>query len=182
MIISNLLSVQSTNFLGGTISWRSMNNTDRNSIVSVMFTQSYQWNASQTMCNQSRIANQVGAPLINDTLNCVSNTSLCGGYLPLNTNGYCIDSSVLLDTRSTQISNLENITADSRFCVAFQSTVWRNIRSPLCNFTCNSNSSRWSIGSCVNLTGRAEGFINTPPVAAVISREILHLFLSDQSY
>lgn len=177
-IISHLPLVQSEYFLGGTISWKPMNNTDTSSVIPVMFTQSYQWSAAQTACNQSRIYNLPSVPSDNDTFDCVSNATLCGGFLPLDTKGYCIDASISLDSRSTQISNVENITADSSFCVAFQSAYWGSIRSPLCNFSCNSVTSQWSIGSCVNLTMRSEGFINTPPVAAVISCKVSYCFFS----
>ncbi len=169
--ILNLSFVQSSHFLGGTISWKSMNNTDISSIIPIMFTQSYQWGASATVCNQSGIYNLPNMPSQNDSFKCVSNSSLCGGFLSLETNGYCIDSSYSLNSRSTQISNVENITANSIFCVAFQNIYWRLIRSLSCNFSCDSNTSRWSIGSCINLTIRPEGFINTPPVATVISRK-----------
>ena len=172
LLISNLPYIQSKNFLGGTISWRPMNNTVGNPMTSVMLTQSYQWNASQTICNQSRVFNLFGTSPVNGTLDCVSNVSLCGGFSPLTTNGYCIDSSSVLNTRFTEISNVENITADSKFCVAFRTTFWRIIRSPLCSFTCYSNSSRGSIGTCLNLTARADGFINTSPVVAITSRRI----------
>ena len=36
---------------------------------------------------------------------------------------------------------------------------------------CYSTNATWSVGCCVNLTVRAEGFINTPPVASIISRK-----------
>jgi hypothetical protein len=172
IIISHLSLVQSKHFLGGTVSWKPMNNTNINSVLPVMFTQSYQWTASQTGCNQSHIYNLASVPVYNDTFSCVSNASLCGGFFPLDPKGYCVDTSIALDSRSTQISNVENITANSTFCVAFQSLYWRTIRSPSCNFSCYSTTAQWSIGSCVNLTMRSEGFINTPPVATVISRKI----------
>lgn len=152
-----------------------MNNKDNNSVISVMFTQSYQWTAGQTACNQSRIYNLPSVAIHNDTFDCVSNTSLCGGFLPLDPEGYCLDASIVLDSRSTQIFNIENITADSKFCVAYQSAHWRTIRSSLCNFSCYSNALQWSIGSCVNLSMRSEGFINTSPVATVISRKTSYL-------
>jgi hypothetical protein len=175
VFISSLSLVQSKHFLGGTVSWKTMNNTDNNSVIPVMFTQSYQWNAMQTACNQSRIYNLASVTSDNDTFDCVSNTSLCGGFLTLDPKGYCVDASIVLDSRSTQIYNVENITVDSTFGVAFQSIYWRTIRSSLCNFSCYSNTSQWSIGSYVNLTMRSEGFINTPPIATVISRKTCYI-------
>ncbi len=154
------------------MSWKATNRTDISSTIPIMFTQSYQWAVSVTSCNQSsHISNLPGVFTLPDMLACASNSSLCGGYSPLQTRGYCVDSSLSLNSRSTQISNIENITANSSFCIAFQSKFWRNIRSPSCGFSCTANNLSWSIGSCINLTVRSEGFINTPPVATVISRK-----------
>lgn len=172
-IISHNCFIESVHFLGGTISWKPMNNEETNSPVPVMFTQSYQWKLSATYCNQSRVYNLPSVPAAPDLLECVSASNLCGGFVSLGTKGYCIDSSTILDSRSTQISDVENITADSKFCIAFQSIYWRTLRSPSCSYTCTTTTAKWSIGSCIDLTIRPEGFINTSPVATVISRKYL---------
>jgi hypothetical protein len=172
-IIFNYSFIQSVHFLGGTISWKPINNEDSNPTIPVMFTQSYQWKESATDCNQSYVYNLPSIPVYGypEILKCVNVSNNCGGFITLGTKGHCIDSSTILDARSTQISDVENITADSKFCVVYQSQYWRTIQSPSCNYTCTTSVAKWSIGCCVDLTIRPEGFINTPPVATVISRK-----------
>src|SRR5689334_5127584 len=122
-ILYNVSLVQSRHFLGGTISWTPLNKTNGSSIISVLFTQSYQWRQTDTYCNQSFIYNYPPAlPSDSETLDCVTTpASSCGGYLTLKTKGYCTDSSTALNLRASQISNVVNITVGSKFCVAFQS-------------------------------------------------------------
>jgi hypothetical protein len=162
--------VQSSHFFGGTVTWQPVNNID-NLTISVMFTQSYQWRESQTLCDQSYITNKSPKiPMSGDTLQCVTNS--CGGFTPVSVNGYCTDFSTVLDSSSSQISNIESITADSTFCVAYQSTSWPGHQSPSCNYSCYTDIAKWSLGCCVNLTLRPDGLINTPPVPTVISRTV----------
>ncbi|CAF4427666.1 unnamed protein product, partial [Adineta steineri] len=93
-------------FLGGTISWKVVNNNNvTNGIVSVMFTQSYQWVKSATYCNQSYIFALPPLSSIPAVLKCITAPSSCGGYTSLNTQGYCTASR-------------------SKFCVAFQNEYW----------------------------------------------------------
>lgn len=161
--------VQSSHFFGGTVTWKPLINTDFNSTVSVMFTQSYQWRESQTHCDQSYITNKSPEiPLNGDTLQCVS--SSCGGYTPVSINGYCTDFSTIIDSSSSQISNIENIINGSKFCVAYRSAAWPGLQSPSCNYSCYVDIAKWSIGCCVDLTPRPDGLINTSPIATVISR------------
>lgn len=187
------LVVESTHFYGGTVTWKPMNNTANSSTIAVMFTQSYQWRRSYTGagCNQTTITNQ--SPLIpnaNDKLTCT--TSSCGGYTAISINEYCTDFSALVDSSSGLISTVENITAGSKFCVAYSGSAWIKLYSTSCGSTgrkkragggggysattttatsgCYSSSAGWSIGTCIDLTVRSDGFINTPPVATVISR------------
>ncbi|CAF0863425.1 unnamed protein product [Rotaria sordida] len=162
--------------------------------VSVMITQSYQWKRSWigpwgsgiTYCNQSIILNQTPKiPASNSYLTCV--TSSCGGYVNTSIDEYCTDYSSLIDSSSGQISTLQNITAGSKFCVAFRDKSWIKVLSTVCSSSgrkkrerskrsttltqtgCFSDSAHWSIGCCVDLTIRSDGFINTPPVATIIS-------------
>ncbi|UJR29322.1 hypothetical protein I4U23_010534 [Adineta vaga] len=136
----------------------------------IMFTQSYQWRRTQTYCDQTFIGNQTRKiPMNGDKLQCVTNSSLCGNYAPLSVNGYCTDFSTFIDTSSSQISNIETITMDSKFCVAYQGSTWPGIISSKCGFSCYLDNARWSLGCCIDLTTREDGFINTAPVATVIS-------------
>ncbi|CAF1329040.1 unnamed protein product [Adineta steineri] len=131
-----------------------------------MFTQSYEWRQTQTHCDQSYISNQtIKIPMNGDKLKCVTNSSACGNYIPLSVNGYCTDFSTLTDSSSSQISDIEEITMDSKFCVAYQGATWPGIIL----LGWYVDSAKWSLGCCVDLTVRSDGFINTPPIATVIS-------------
>ncbi|CAF1525954.1 unnamed protein product [Adineta ricciae] len=159
-------SVQLVHFQGGTVSWKFINYTNTSSRVDVMFTQSYQWTLASTPCNQATISNQ--SPLLQSTggiLNCVTGSSSCGGYTSLSVGEYCTDFSTLLGSSSGQISTIKSIAAGSQFCVAFQSGNWIGIQVSGIFTT----SALWSIGTCVNLTVRPNGMINTPPVVTIIS-------------
>jgi hypothetical protein len=121
--------VQSSHFHGGTVTWKFINYTTAGSQINVMFTQSYQWTLSSAHCNQSAIWNQ--SPLLENgggTLNCVTNSSSCGGYTSLNIGEYCTDFSTVLDASSGQISTIESIAAGSQFCVAFRGGNWVGIQ------------------------------------------------------
>ena len=164
--------VESSHFYGGTVTWKPVNNTDMNETISIMFTQTYQWRESQTHCDESYISNQMPKiPMNSDTLQCVTvPTNSCGGYIPVSVNGYCTDFSTFRDSSTSQISNIENITTDSQFCVTYTDSTWPGVQSSICGFSCYVDNGKWSIGCCVDLTPRPDGFINTPPVATVISR------------
>lgn len=187
IVMWNIDPTNSSHFYGGTVTWKPVNNVATGSTVDVMFTQSYQWRRSWTsgsgsgFCDQTIIQNK--SPLIpntGSTLNCI--TGVCGGYTSIPINEYCTDFSTLVDTSSGQISTVKTINVGSQFCVAYQDSAWIRILSTNCpssgrkkravnsSTLCFDNSADWSIGTCVNLTMRAEGFINTPPVATVISR------------
>lgn len=126
---------QSSHFYGGTVTWKAMITNTTSSKIPVMFIQSYQWRRSfgpSTYCDQSVILNQspkIGSP--SDQLKCVS--SACGGYQALNVAEYCTDYSTLVDSSSGLIANIENITAGSKFCVAYQAGAWTTLQSTKCS-------------------------------------------------
>lgn len=200
IIIHGSLLIESSHFYGGTVTWKPMNNTAGGSTVAVMITQSYQWRLSfnGAGCNQSTIVNQ--SPLIpnaSDKLSCTNSSSTCGGYTAISINEYCTDFSQLVDSSSGQISTVENIAAGSNFCIAYSGSAWITLYSTNCGWSgrkkrwygwgnqstttgggCYSSNAGWSIGTCIDLTVRSDGFINTPPVATIISRMyfIFHFF------
>jgi len=196
--ISDLFFVESTHFYGGTVTWKTLNNTDLDLIIPVMFTQSYQWrrSAAVSYCDESYVLNQ--SPMIPTTtsiLQCVTSpASSCGGYIPLSTAEYCTDFSTFVDSSSGQISEAVNVTIGSNFCVAFQSGSWipleTNCGTSVTNTpntstvstttmpSCYNAGALWSIGCCIDLSIRPGGFINTPPVATIISRMYILLCIN----
>lgn len=194
--ILHVFRVEARHFYGGTVTWKPMNNSGSQNIVDVMFTQSYQWKRSWTsgtssgFCNQTTILNRSPKiPASNDKLTCV--TSACSGFQGIPIDEYCTDFSTLVDSSSGQTFEVQYFDVGSKFCVAFQDSAWIRVLSTECGTTgkkrrevvkratnttplCFSNSAKWSIGTCLDLTVRPEGFINTPPVATVISRKDVH--------
>jgi hypothetical protein len=196
--ISDLFFVESTHFYGGTVTWKTLNNTDLDPIIPVMFTQSYQWRLSSSLgyCNESYILNRSPTiPASAGTLQCVTiPASSCGGYTPVSASEYCTDFSTFVDSSSGQISQLVNVAIGSSFCVAFQSGNWipletncgTNVTNTANTSTistttmpsCYSAGATWSIGCCVDLSIRPGGFINTPPVVTIISRMYILLCIN----
>jgi len=178
--------VQSAHFSGGSVTWKPLNTTGTiGSTINVMFTQSYQWkrSISSSFCDDTYIANRFPlVPSAAGSLACVTGTiSQCGGYTSISIRGYCIDYSIPMDSSSTQISTIKSLTVGSNFCVAFRSTYWVPLHvncpttaNPSSSTTatpvCYDSSAPWSIGTCVDLSIRSDGFINSPPVATVMSR------------
>ena len=161
--------IQANHFYGGTITWRYSNFTDSASPDNTVFTQSYQWRQSQTLCDQSVIDNRTQIPAGTDLLQCV--TGACGGYSSSSVSGYCTDFDLNLTSSASQVSYRKNITIGSSFCVAYQGATWPRLRSPGCAYSCFVNESKGSIGTCVNFTPRPDGSINSPPVVAIVSRK-----------
>lgn len=179
ILMWNVVRIDSSHFYGGTVTWKPINNTASGATIDVMFTQSYQWRRSWTnggssgYCDQTTILNK--SPLIpstSDTLACV--TGSCGGYTSISINEYCTDFSTLMDTSSGQTSTVRAVNVGSYFCVAYRDSAWIRVLSTNCagnaSGLCFDSGADWSIGTCINLTMRSGGFINTPPVATVISR------------
>lgn len=120
-------------------------------------------------------------PASNHTLTCV--TSNCASFQDIPIDEFCTDFSTLVDSSSGQVFDIQYFDVGNYFCVAYQETAWARVLSTVCSSTgrkrratnstplCFSNSARWSIGSCLDLSRRPEGIINTPPVATVISRK-----------
>ncbi|UJR07174.1 hypothetical protein I4U23_011462 [Adineta vaga] len=189
--IWNISLIELKHFYGGTVTWKPMTKNVTGSTVAIMFTQSYQWKRTwtpssgggSTYCDKTTILNRSPKiPVSGDNLLCVSGS--CGGYTNIPVDEYCTDFSTVVDSSSGQISTLRTITVGSKFCVAFQSKYWMKVLSTDCTSQsygrkkrattltqtgCFSDSADWSIGCCVDLTIRPEGFINTPPVATIIS-------------
>lgn len=172
LLILFVFSVESSHFYGGTVTWKPMNNTYINRTVPIKFVQSYQWQRTQAYCDQTIISNKSPKiPLTGEFLNCVTNaTGSCSNFSSISVDGYCTDFSTVISTSSSQSSFIEEIESEANFCVAYQSGVWPGIQSPSCNYTCYTDTAKWSLGCCVNLMERPDGVLNTPPIAHVISR------------
>ncbi|CAF3403170.1 unnamed protein product [Rotaria socialis] len=158
-----------SHFQGGTITYKIMNTYG--STISIMITQTYIYRWPLIYCDNSYILSQSSPnmsafPEYNYKLNCISNCTTTGGYVPVPIRPYCIDYSAPMSISTTQRTDIVNITSGAYFTVAFQSSAWRTLSLP----NGSPTSKGWSISCIIDLRIRSDtGTLNTPPVANMIS-------------
>ncbi|CAF3534278.1 unnamed protein product, partial [Rotaria sp. Silwood2] len=102
-------------------------------------------------------------------LTCVDSCSTDGGYsnAPVNILTDCASLSLSLGTIASEGSSNINLSANATFSIAYQSSYWLGLNDPpLRNFS-------WSMLCSIDLRMRPDGFMNTPPVASVISPQFV---------
>ncbi|CAM4767846.1 unnamed protein product [Rotaria magnacalcarata] len=160
---------RTSHFQGGTITYKIMNTNG--STVSIMITQTYIYRWPLIYCDNADILSQSSPnmsafPEYNYKLNCISNCTTDGGYVPVPIRPYCIDYSAPMSISTTQRTDIVNITIGAYFTVAFQSSAWRTLSLP----TGSPTSKGWSISCTIDLRIRSDtSKLNTPPVANIIS-------------
>ena len=154
--------INSRHFNGGIIDWAPVDPYTNSSIVSIIIIQSYFWTANITKCSNV-VPITLGEPFSNNTLNCVDNCSTNGGYSPIDIITDCQTVSTIVNTMSSQRSNIVNLTAGAYFSIAYRDGNWLPLNYPLVP------GLTWSMVCSIDLRRRSDGFINTPPVASVIS-------------
>jgi hypothetical protein len=159
--------VHGSHFLGGTITWHPLNESETGTPVAIVITQTYSWTYSRMPCTSAMIAaNQLVPPYGNiptDMLTCISN---CGagsvGYSPINVIPYCTDFSAPVGTTVGQRSDIVYLQAGDDFSVAFQDSAWRPLAT--------NAGAGWSIAATIDLQLRSDnGLYNNAPVATMMS-------------
>ncbi|CAF4760904.1 unnamed protein product [Rotaria sp. Silwood1] len=161
--------VDLNHFLGGTITWRVLNESATGTPVAIVITQTYSWTYSWISCTNADIAtNQlipVGAYsiLLTDKLDCISNcASGATGYVAPNIRPRCTDISIPVGITIGQRSDTVFLQAGDDFAVAYQYTAWRSLAS--------ASSAAWSVSSRIKLIPRSDnGLFNNAPVATLMS-------------
>ena len=158
-------------FLGGTITWRVLNESDTGSPVAIVITQTYLWVYASVPCTSSMIGSnsqiviQSPSPsLIGVTLNCLPICPSGGSpsFSPPMVLPRCTDASIPGTTTVGQRSDIVYVPAGANFSVAFQAGFWRNLATGI--------STSWSIGSRINMQKRSDnGLYNNAPVATMMS-------------
>jgi hypothetical protein len=167
-----LISVaDGAHFLGGTITWHLLNESDTGSPVAIVITQTYLWTYASAPCtsnmivNNSQIVIQFPSPsLAGTTLTCLPSCPTGGSpsfssplVLPR-----CTDASIPGTTTVGQRSDIVYVQAGANFSLAFQGGFWRNLST--------GASTSWSIGSHINMQKRSDnGLYNNAPVATMMS-------------
>ncbi|CAF1425146.1 unnamed protein product [Rotaria sordida] len=161
--------VDANHFLGGTITWRLLNESATGTPVAIVITQTYSWTYSKITCTTAQIASNQLIPigtytsLSTDTLDCISNcASGATGYVAPDIRPRCTDISASVGITVGQRSDTVFLQTGSDFAVAYQDTAWRSLAS--------ASAADWSVSSRINLTPRSDnGLYNNAPVATLMS-------------
>ncbi|CAF3195014.1 unnamed protein product [Rotaria sp. Silwood2] len=156
MIIFLLVSLLSPieiggkHFNGGTIRWKPIDPYNNSSSVPIAITQSYSWTYPTITCANNVPISTSGRSSANANLTCITDCSTDGGYSthPVDILTDCVSASSSLGIMSSQ---------------PYQGSAWAPLGSP------PKSGSYWSISCYIDLRMRADGLINSPPEANIIS-------------
>ncbi|CAF3179991.1 unnamed protein product [Rotaria sp. Silwood2] len=152
-------------FNGGTIKWTPINPYDNSTLVDVTITQSYSWTYPYVKCaNNVPISTSIWASA-NTNLTCVVDCSTDGGYssAPVDILTNCTSASSSLQMMTSERSKNVTLSADAHFYLAYRGSSWVALNNPA------TAGLEWSIVTYIDLRKRPDGFINTPPVASIVS-------------
>lgn len=165
LFIFQVILVDATHFLGGTITWSPSNASSTESLVKVIITQTYSWTWQVANCTASDIVNGARVPIgnYNGMTNILNCTGSCpSSYIAPAIWPYCTDVSPVQGSTVGRRSDIVNIPPNSDFFVAFTSNAWRPLAT--------ASAATWSIATRLNLKPRADnGLYNSAPVATMMS-------------
>lgn len=156
---------EGSHFSGGTIRWQPINPSNNSTSVPITITQSYSWTALAITCDNNIPITTFNRSNQNTNLTCMADCSTDGGYSlrPVNILTDCQAVSASLNLVSSQRSVNINLTANASFYLVHIGSPWIPIGNP------SQSGLQWSMVTYINLRLRSDGFINTPPVASVVS-------------
>ena len=159
------VTIKSRHFNGGTIDWETIDPYSNSSIVPITITQSYLWTANIMNCSKDVPITTTNRTTENKNLTCVADCSTDGGYsmTPIDILTDCQAVNTLVNMMSSQRSSSINLTAGAYFRISYAAGDWLALNYPLIS------GLPWSMVCSIDLRFRPDGFINTPPVASVIS-------------
>ncbi|CAF1190298.1 unnamed protein product [Rotaria sordida] len=152
-------------FNGGTIRWAPVDPYDNSSSLDITITQSYSWTYPNVKCANNVPISSSAYASTNSNLTCVVDCSTDGGYssAPIDILTNCTSASSSLNMMTSE--RLKNITlsAGAHFYLAYRGNAWLPLNDPA------ESNLEWSIVTYIDLRKRSDGFINTPPVATIVS-------------
>jgi len=163
ILLFNFISiVQTKHFNGGTINWAAIDPYTNDSLINITITQSYSWTYPTVKC-LSPVPGASGYG--NSKLICVVDCDTNGGYnsTPITIATDCISVNAALKMLSSERTNTITLAKDAHFYLANVGSAWIALNSPA------KSGLEWSIVTFIDLRKRPDGFINTPPVARVVS-------------
>jgi hypothetical protein len=165
LLLCCTVAIDGIHFNGGTIGWEPVDPYDNSSTVQITIMQSYSWTYPNIQCSTDVPITTPGRSSQNANLTCISDCSTDGGYStkPVNILTDCVSVSVALNMMSSQRSVNITLGAGAYFYVSYMGSAWVALNDPAVS------GLQWSITSLIDLRMRPDGFINTPPVASVVS-------------
>lgn len=154
--------IESKHFNGGIINWAPVNPSSNSSTVSITITQSYFWTANVTLCSNI-VPITPGEQFDNNTLKCAANCSAIDGYTPIDIITDCKRVSTVVNTMASQRSHIVDLNADAFFSITYRDNYWLDLNHPLVS------KPPWAMVASIDVRRRSDGFINTPPIASVVS-------------
>ena len=156
---------ETMHFHGGTIQWKPIYPYVNASVVPISITQKYSWTASSITCATNVPISTVGRSNQNTNLTCMADCSTDGGYSrkPVDILTDCDTVSPTLNLMTSQKSVNVSLNASAHFYLAHIGAAWVGINNPA------QIDLQWSIVTFIDLRLRRDGFINTPPIASVVS-------------
>ncbi|CAF3739377.1 unnamed protein product [Rotaria sp. Silwood1] len=165
ILFSCFILIDGKHFNGGTIDWAPINPYDNSSSVKITITQSYSWTYPYVQCSTNVPISTSTFSGANTNLICMADCSTDGGYssAPIDILTDCTSASSSLKMMTSERSKTITLSSDAHFYLAYQGTAWVSLDDP------PEKGLQWSITTYIDLRKRPDGFINTPPVAKVIS-------------
>ncbi len=162
-LLFSAIAIDALHFNGGTIRWVPTDPYDNSSSITITIMQSYWWTYPAIKCANNVPISSTGRQ--NSNLSCVVDCSTDGGYSthPIDILTDCISVSTSLGILTSQRSVNTTLTSGAHFYLAFVGSAWRALNDP------PQSGLEWSILTFIDLRMRPDGFINTPPVASVVS-------------
>ncbi|CAF3806571.1 unnamed protein product [Rotaria sordida] len=127
--------------------------------------ESYSWTYPYIKCLNNVPSSTSGFSSANTNLTCVVDCSTDGGYsnAPIDILTDCTSASSSMNMLTSERSKNISLSADAHFYLAYRGNAWVALNYP------TQQGLDWSIVTHIDLRKRLDGFINTPPVAKVVS-------------
>lgn len=153
------MTVDSSHFLGGTITWRIQNISNNDTSVAILITQTYSWTYVAGRCDGSSISTNQAVSGSGGTLTCSPSCPV--GFGSVSATPYCTDVSSLNGISVGQRLDSVVIPVGSDFTITYAGGAWNSYVA---------SGSSWSVTSYINLNRRPDNsMFNNAPVATVMS-------------